>query len=194
MNMSRFPLIWGVLLTVALFTGCQNKAPYETVETAPETPTAAQTGAATVAAIPLTPGKVKAGAGVDDIRIGQSKDEVFKSLGQPEEVDSNEFAPGQTYALFYSKGIELIFNNDKVEVITLHAEDAKWKAYTGATDQGLGVGSSGEDIIKALGEPAPDMPRALRYPKLGLWFRLDADRDSKEQTPRAESVQVLKPE
>ena len=81
-------------------------------------------------------------------------------------------------------------------MITLHAPpEAKWTAaYTGATEQGFGVGSSADEIVKALGEPQPGMARALRYPKLGIWFRLDADRDDKGKTPRVESVQVMKPE
>jgi hypothetical protein len=146
--------------------------------------------------VQLTPGKIKAGVGIEGVSLGQPKDEVFKSLGQPEEIDSNEYAPGQTYALYYSKGIELSFTDDKLEMIVLHAPpEAKWTtAYTGGTEQGFGVGTAAEDITKALGEPEAGTPRALRYPKLGIWFRLDADRDATDKTPRAESVQVMKPE
>jgi hypothetical protein len=144
--------------------------------------------------IALSSGKVRAGKGVDEISLGESKDQVVKALGKPEEVDANEFAPGQTYALYYSKGIELSYSNDKLEVITLHSPDDKWKAYTGATEQGLGVGSPAADITKALGEPAGSDARALRYPKLGLWFRLDKDLEATGGNARAESLQVMKPE
>lgn len=146
-----------------------------------------------VTQVDLTPGKVKAGIGVEGISLGESKAQVNKTLGAPEETDSNEFAPGQDYALYYKKGIELSFTKDKLEVITLHSPDSKWAAYTGATEKGLGVGSAADEIVKALGEPAPDAPRALRYPKLGLWFRLNAERGSSSGA-RAESLQIMKPE
>ena len=147
----------------------------------------------TTAPSSLTAGEILAGQGIKDVSLGQSKTEVEKVLGAPEEVDSNEYAPGQTYALYYSKGIELSYSQDKLNVVTLHGNDDKWKAYTGGTKEGLGVGSSARQISEALGEPDQgEAPRAMRYRKQGLWFRLDAERDS--DSAKAESLQVMKPE
>jgi hypothetical protein len=192
MNMFRsLPM---VLLSLSLLAcGCQKAS--EGSDPAVATP-AAVISASPVPQPELTPGKIKAGVGIEGVSLGQTKEQVTKTLGTPDEVDSNEYAPGQAYALYYSKGIELIYSNDKLEVIILHAPPEKnWTAaYTGATEQGFGVGSPAADIIKALGEPEPGTPRALRYPKLGIWFRLDADRTASDKTPRAESVQVMKPE
>lgn len=136
------------------------------------------------------------GVGFEQVALGQSKDEVVQLLGEPEETDSNEFAPGQTYACYYSKGIELTFSDDKLAVITLQSPnaDAKYQTYTGATEQGLGVGTTAQQIVSALGEPSDVDARALRYPKLGVWFRLDAERTDASKTPRAQSVQLMKPE
>ncbi len=142
----------------------------------------------------LIAGEILAGQGIKDVGLDQNKTEVEKVLGAPEEVDSNEYAPGQTYALYYSKGIELSYSQDKLNVITLHGNNDKWKAYTGGTKEGLGVGSSAQQISEVLGEPdlGETSPRAMRYRKQGLWFRLDADRGS--DSAKAESLQVMKPE
>ncbi len=181
------PSLLGLLLLVAITTqGCQ-KATQPEPEAAYPTPTPA-------AQVVLEPGKVSPGVGLDTIKLGQSQKDVIALLGEPEERDNNEFAPGQLYVLYYSQGIELTFADDKLEVITLHSQTAKWKAYAGATSEGVGVGSSQDDIVKALGEPAADDTRALRYPKLGLWFRLDGDRGTTDRTVRAETLQVMKPE
>lgn len=184
---SLHPMLFGVLLALAVATqGCQKATPPEPQEAYP-TPTPA-------VQVDLEAGKVLPGVGLDTIKLGQSQKEVTTALGEPEELDNNEFAPGQVYVLYYSQGIELTFADDKLEVITLHSPTAKWKAYTGATSEGVGVSSSQEDIVKALGEPAADDSRALRYPKLGLWFRLDGDRGTTDRAVRAETLQVMKSE
>lgn len=183
----------GLLALTLLANGCQEKGA-STGGQPVVTPTAQASVASPV--VELTPGQIQAGVGIEGVSLGQSKEQVIKTLGPPEGEDSNEYAPGQSYALYYSKGIELIYANDKLEVIILHAPpETNWTtAYTGATEQGFGVGTPAEDIVKALGEPEPGTPRALRYPKLGIWFRLDAERTATDRTPRAESVQVMKPE
>lgn len=200
--MSKFPLslrlgravATTLLLATLTLSGCQEQG-----KTADEPVSNTSSPTSSVASAPtaeLTPGKVKAGQGVESISLGLSKAQVTKILGAPEEVDANEFSPGQTYACYYAKGIELSFANDKLSVITLQSpsSDPKYQTYAGATEQGLGIGSTADQIIESLGEPAPDTPRALRYPQLGLWFRLDNDRGAPGKTARAQSVQVMKPE
>lgn len=191
--MKNLTLLALALLSLSLLA-CGPRGETSTGAAATGTPVAAASAAASQPQ--LTPGQIKAGVGIEGVSLGQPKAAVVKVLGEPEEVDANEFAPGQTYALYYSKGIELSYSNDKLEMITLHAPpEAKWTtAYTGATEQGFGVGTPAEDIVKALGEPQAGMARALRYPKLGIWFRLDADRGDAGKSPRVESVQVMKPE
>ncbi len=190
-NSARHATALALLLASVTLVGCKTS-------TDSPTPVATSTASTSSSASPvpeveLTPGRIEAGIGFDQIKIGSSKDEVFKALGQPQETDANEYVPGQTYACYYDKGIELSFAEDKLAVITLQSPNAdpKYKTFTGATTAGLGVGSPAEEIVKALGEPAPDSPRALRYPKLGVWFRLDADRG---EGAKAQSVQLMKPE
>ena len=190
----RIPRQLGLLAVGALFlTSCQ-PAP-----TAPSSGTSASPGVqataeATSAPVTLAPGEITAGVGIKEIHLDQTKPEIEKAIGAPEEVDSNEYAPGQTYALYYTKGIELSYSEEKLSFITLHGSEGKWKAYAGGTKEGLGVGSSAKQISEALGEPDDqgEGSRAMRYRKLGLWFRLDADRSS--DSAKAESLQVMKPE
>lgn len=173
-----------------MLTACQPALP---PDGGTASPSPASALAAPASPLALAAGEVRAGEGLKEVTLEQTKAEVEKALGTPEEVDSNEYAPGQSYALYYSKGIELSYSQDKLAVITLHGADDKWQAYTGATKEGLGVGSSAQQIAQALGEPdSGDGPRAMRYRKLGLWFRLDADRGS--DSAKAESLQVMRPE
>lgn len=192
MSKLRF-LYSAALVTVVLATGCQ-RTDQGPVELPLSSPTAA--ASATRAPVQLAPGQIKAGVGIEGVSLGQSRTEVVKALGEPEAMDTNEFVPGQAYGLYYGKGIELVYSNDLLESIVLHAPPEKdWPvAYSGATEQGFGVGTPAADIIEALGEPEPGTPRALRYPKLGIWFRLDADHTSTDPAPKVESVQIMKPE
>lgn len=190
---TRRTLAAALLSAVVGLSGCQQTPAPVTGDT---TPSPVSSTPSPIPVVDLVPGKIKVGIGFEDVALGQTKEEVFKALGEPEETDANEFAPGQTYACYYSKGVELTFADDKLAVITLQSPnaDAKYQTYTGATEEGLGVGTSAEEIVKSLGEPADVDARALRYPKLGVWFRLDTERGDTEKAPRAQSVQVMKPE
>ncbi len=187
----RFSPRLGLLVVGALFlTSCQPAS----VPTPGTSSTPVVQASATTSPVALTSGEITAGVGIKEIQLDQTKPEIEKALGAPEEVDSNEYAPGQTYALYYSKGIELSYSEEKLSFITLHGTDGKWKAYAGGTKEGLGVGSSAKQIAEALGEPDDqgEGSRAMRYRKLGLWFRLDAERSS--DSAKAESLQVMKQE
>ncbi|MEW6284052.1 MAG: hypothetical protein AB1758_35895, partial [Candidatus Eremiobacterota bacterium] len=88
------------------------------------------------------PGKIVPGQGIAEVKLGASRQQVEGKLGAPEDTDRNEFNPRDTYALYYSKGIEITYTNDKVAMITLHPAHEQWKAYQGSTKEGLWVGSS----------------------------------------------------
>ena len=146
------------------------------------TPTAAPTKA-----VSQKVGDVAPGQGVGEIQLGQTSAEVEEALGPPQERDANEFSPGMTYALYYRKGLELTYKDDKLVAIVLHREKEQWSAYPGATEDGLWVGSTPEEVKELLGPPPEDNKRALRYPKHGLWFRLD-------DTGQVDTLSVLEPE
>lgn len=133
-------------------------------------------------------GELKPGIGVAKVALGQSKDEVEKVLGEPQDRDINEFSKGQSFSLYYEKGMELSFNDDKLAMITLHRAGEQWKdGYRGSTDEGIWVGSSPASVEAALGSPSKKLDRALQYDDLGLWFRLDGD-------GRVESISVIPPQ
>lgn len=169
-------------LAVTLTVGCQNPAQPSTAETA------------RVESVQLTPGGLQAGLGIKEIKLGQKKSEVEKELGQPGATDSNEFVKGQTYLLYHDKGIELTLQDDVVEMITVHAKHKEWSAYAGGLTEGVGPGSTAQEVVKALGPAEEDSPRALKYPAKGLWFRFDANREGDGSNTRVESVSVIAPE
>ena len=144
-----------------------------------------------ISAVELTPGLVEAGVGIKEVKLGQSKAEVEQSLGAPSETDRNEYVEGQTYLLFHPKGIELTLQDDKVEMITLHAKTGNWSPYTGATPEGVGVGSTSKEVVEALGTADEDAPRSLKYGKKGLWFRFDQNREGDGSNTRAESLSIV---
>ncbi len=148
--------------------------------------TTTPTPAATPSVQPKS-GDILPGEGVGELRLGQTKEEVEKLLGEPQERDANEFAPGTTYGLYYRKGLELTYQDEKLAAIVLHREEKQWSAYPGATSDGLWVGSDPAEVTKVLGPPPEDNSRALRYPKQGLWFRLD-------DAGKVESLSILGPE
>lgn len=144
-----------------------------------------------IAEVALTPAMVEPGSGIQEVKLGATRAEVEQSLGAPTGSDRNEFVEGQTYMLYHPKGIELTLQNDTVEVITLHAKNGEWNAYTGGTPEGVGVGKTSEEIVSALGAPEEEAPRALTYVTKGMKFRFAADRDT---GARAETLSLVKPE
>lgn len=137
------------------------------------------------------PGEVQMGVGLKSLPLGVSQAEVLEKLGPPSETDENEFVPGQSFFLYHHLGLELTFNGENLEVITLHGRDSPWETYTGATDEGLGIGSSAAEILTQLGPPPETVAQALRYPELGIWFRLDGDYRDNPESVNVETFSIL---
>lgn len=143
------------------------------------TPTAA-------AATGLTKGSgtIVAGQSLDNVKLGEAKAQVEKDLGEPTERDTG-FSKSQTYSLYKDKGLELVYDDDKVAMIVAHAEEG-WTPYTGATADGLWVGSTKEEIIKTLGPPKEDPGKALDYTAKGIWFTF-------QDNGRVETIRIIPP-
>ncbi len=114
-------------------------------------------------------GTIVAGKSVDALTLGESKADVEKAMGGLGEQDVNEFNKAQSYAIYKDKGLELVFDKDKLGMIVCH-NDEDFTPYTGATAEGLWVGSSKDDVKKALGPPKEDPGQALDYAAQGIWF------------------------
>ncbi|MFA5503993.1 MAG: hypothetical protein WC423_01105 [Vulcanimicrobiota bacterium] len=177
--MRKFDLVITVSLLLILATGCSTKS-------APE-----GSATPTIGAVDLTPGMIEPGVGIKEVKLGATQAEVEPVLGPPTSQDVNEFVEGQIYLLYHSKGIELTLQDDKVQVITLHAKSGEWSAYTGGTVEGVGVGSTSEEIMAALGTPDEKADQSLTYVKKGLRFRFAQDR---AKGARVETLSLVIPE
>ena len=100
--------------------------------------------------------------------------QVIAELGQPDRtVDSA--SPEVNRALEYPNyGLYVILNNAEV----VHSVGVT-PPFAGRTKEGIGMGASRADVIKAYGEPTAAKPikpnyEVLRYEPLGVRFQLQA--------------------
>ena len=176
--MRKFELLITLFILAILATGCSTKSDQEG---------SAGNQAQTIEKVALTPGAVIPGEGIKEVKFGARPAELEPVLGAPSEEDANEYVEGQKYLLYYAKGIELTLQDERVQVITLHAKSGKWSAYSGGTAEGIGVGSTSEEIVAALGTPEEEAAQALTYPSKGVKFRFTRDRD---KGARAETMSL----
>ena len=122
------------------------------------------------------------GVGMGPVRFGMSKDEIIRILGQPDVV-----AVKGTAFEYLSRGYTLHVSPSRgcVSVVCYGQESsaAKVRDFAGKTKDGIGLGSSLEDLEAAFGKPnqietaseAPSM-KYVRYQTCGLDFTLANDR------------------
>lgn len=108
------------------------------------------------------------GKGIPEAQLGMSRKTVEAKLGAPQDLERNEFRPSDVYACYYAKGIELVYTNDVLSMITLHQADKQWKAYAGATKEGVSVMTNPAAVPKMLGAPNAAREGVMTYSKLGL--------------------------
>lgn len=117
------------------------------------------------------PGRIQPGVGVEEVKLGETREAVEARLGKPDAAEANEFNPRNTLALYHGRGLEISYDGDAVGTVVLHAAQAPWSAYQGSTTQGVWVGSTPAGVRQALGSPQKELSQALIYP--GLWIRMD---------------------
>jgi len=90
--------------------------------------------------------------GVGPVTFGMSQEQVIEALGEP---DESEFI-----MMLYLKsyGISITFQNGLVHQINCYSKQYPnvpqgTTTFQGQTEQGIGMGASGEDIISAYGQP-----------------------------------------
>lgn len=127
-------------------------------------------GLTALAASLIVPGK-----GIPEATLGMTRKQVEAKLGAPQDVDRNEFN-GDFYALYYSRGIELVYKNDVLMMIALHGPDKQWKPYAGATKEGVSVMTNPAAIPKMLGNPAASKEGVLNYASRGLLIQVKSNR------------------
>jgi hypothetical protein len=119
--------------------------------------------------------------GVGAVKFGMSKEEVIKSLGRPER--------DERIALYYlgSKGIHIVLN-PRTGVSQIHCWSKDFPmpppealtTFVGKTEQGIGMGSSREQIVAAYGRPDTDDAQGgmgvLSYKQLKIDFTLSQNK------------------
>jgi hypothetical protein len=108
---------------------------------------------------------IEPGIAVGSVHSGMTIQQVIVELGQPDQTNDS--------ALVYSQlGLLIAPGNTNVvhRVTIVHP-------FAGHTKEGVGIGSSRADVIRAYGEPTIAKPETsgyefLRYAKLGLVFQL----------------------
>ena len=107
---------------------------------------------------------IEPGIAVGSVHSGMTIRQVMAELGQPDQTNDS--------VLVYSHlGLQVAPGNGEVvrRVTVEHP-------FTGRTKEGIGIGSSRADVIRAFGEPTIAKPGTsgyefLRYGKLGLVFQ-----------------------
>ncbi len=123
--------------------------------------------------------RVIPGVGLGPVKFGMTRDEVVKIIGKPdvEKKTAIEY-PSRGYGFAFSKTGALTW------IYCFSQEDYEYKTrdFAGKTKEGVGIGSTLEDIKKAFGKPdsvgknpSADGQRkvtGVHYKKLGLHFGL----------------------
>ncbi|MBL7152966.1 MAG: hypothetical protein ISS79_04570 [Phycisphaerae bacterium] len=122
---------------------------------------------------PVAKGPIAPGVGVGDYTLEVSKDDVLKSLGEPEKIfnGQEEYTlanlPRAYYMVF--EGISFLIIDDSVKEIGVRSPSYKFI-------NGLGVGDSEDDIIQAFGDGfslhESEWKDYLRYEDKGLTFEI----------------------
>jgi len=152
----RTPLVIAILLA-SLFTGCSKRP----------APAALASSASMV---------IQPGASIGPVHSGMTMQEVVSELGPPQETNG----PALEY---WNLGFSVIGREGKVHIVLcVNPSGQKGpfkKAFSGRTAQGIGIGSSRADVVRAYGKPSSteiikDEPEyeVLRYDSPPLYFRL----------------------
>jgi hypothetical protein len=119
---------------------------------------------------------IQPGVSFGAVRSGSTMQDVINSLGEPEERNERQLK-------YFNLGLVVDIKSNAVHTISClqgsTQDGVVKKSFAGHTQEGIGLGSSKEDIVAAYGEPtavesdpkAPDI-EVLRYKPLGLFFML----------------------
>lgn len=102
---------------------------------------------------------VEPNARVDKVRRGMNEQEVEVALGQPEKKDRDT-------SFYLSQGIYASFNKEGKEGVVYNVKCVK--PFAGVTKEGIGIGSTRAELIKAYG--TPDQDQHFDHGDENLWF------------------------
>ncbi len=129
--------------------------------------------------------RIVPGERIGPISLGMYLDDVVKILGQP---DRAERAPGAAIKYFYDRHGLFVGARD-VPAITVQVVSTNNNGYV--TEQGIRVGSSGADFVRAYGDRYRNLTREqgseclsaclIYYPDLQTTFEIDSRNNSVTQ-------------
>jgi len=120
------------------------------------------------------------GLSFGSVSNGFTMQQVIDTIGEPDERNDGELK-------YLNLGFSVHFKSNVVHIITclnaLKQDDSSRKPFAGQTKEGIRIGSSRDEIVRAYGEPSkvesdqkdPGV-EVLRYQSLGLFFMLRAGR------------------
>lgn len=124
--------------------------------------------------------------GIGPVKFGMSKDEIIEHFGQPDKL----MADGKKLNYVASKGLGFEFDSE-LGLQKIQCWSTNWPAelpfavttFTGRTKEGIGIGSTREEIISAYGQPDgtgtdanKGVIEGLDYDKLRIQFSLWQDK------------------
>jgi hypothetical protein len=126
---------------------------------------------------PQAPLVVEPNLGVGKIRAGMTTQQVIAEMGQPQRRTGN--------ALEYTRlGLAVLPDTNGVVKVVMCGDVTGLggplvKAFTGRTPEGIGMNSTRDEVVKALGEPSSSErfrggTESLGYEALGLTLTLEA--------------------
>jgi hypothetical protein len=119
---------------------------------------------------------IEPGVSFGSVRSGLTAQQVIDEFGEPDERN-------ERLLKYINLGFTVEIKNNVVHTISCSdatVQNSQYKkSFVGHTKEGIGIGSSRDDIIRAYGEPTaaesdPKVPdiEVLRYKSLGLFFML----------------------
>jgi outer membrane lipoprotein-sorting protein len=117
--------------------------------------------------------------GIGAVKFGMTKKDVIEKLGEPDKIDQRGMALD-----YLSRGYSLIVSPARgvamIQCYTQATFAVKVKDFAGQTREGIRMGATSADIVKAYGEPdvkeKDEQTLRLQYHKLGTEFTLFSDK------------------
>jgi hypothetical protein len=124
-----------------------------------------------------TPMVIAANLSVGSVRAGMNLKEVVAALGEPQRRTANALEyTGQGFAVVPDRSgiVQFVMCGDVMGI-----KGPLVKAFTGRTKEGIGMNSTRDELVAALGQAAaverlPGGQESLRYDALGLKFTLQS--------------------
>lgn len=125
---------------------------------------------------PKLRGDIVLGRGMAGVRLGESREEVIAHLGKPDNAAADG-SEATDVGIYLRKGLMLNYDGDRVVSVQAVLLDGE-PVYEGTTAEGVGIGSTREEVVAAYGKADLSTANALMYAKLKTLFAITGGRVS----------------